>query len=113
MTRATKVSPERLRVEVPELLDQGLTGDQIARQYGYNPSSFKTVCSNLGISLRSHIVARGPDDVEEHRMAFSKRVMDKYRRAAEKRNMGVEYLVHLVLKRVGDDNLFNAVLDDQ
>ena len=106
---------EEMYAMIPDLLAAGKDRKQIAEQFGVTVNNLQVNCSNRSISLRSD-AARGPKPkiIMDISLRLHERVVESLRKAAPgygKPNANI--LIRDLLSRIADDDLYNAVLDEE
>jgi hypothetical protein len=92
---------------IPALLEQGMTKTEIAAMFGVKLSTLVVLCSRRGISLRKN----GPRKLV---LPLSDDLLKSLRKATRSFGRGsVERLVSDLLEKIANDDLYNAVLDEE
>lgn len=75
----------------------------IAMAVGSTPKSVRVTCAKLGIRLRTR---------NRYRLAclVTPEMGEVFHKAARDRGLSVQQLLHLLLKNIAEDDLFNAVI---
>ena len=93
--------------EIPSLLEEGMTKEQIALQFGVKVSSLIVRCSQRGISLR-----RGSRRYPKRISIRPKdSVLKSYREVARSLGITERRLMTKILETIAKDNLYKAILD--
>ena len=100
--RKSKVDPTL----IPELVDKGLSDQEIAQQIGCTVGTLRVKCSQFKISLRRKMFAG------QH-YAIAKSIFDQFSKRAEMMGIPPSKLAADLLEAIVRDNLYNAVLDKE
>jgi hypothetical protein len=90
---------------IQAMQDCGSTNREIAAAIGTTESSLASRASQLGLS-------RNPQHSPCMRVSFPKQTFTECAPHAARRNLSGSDLIRLLVKRITQDNLFEAVLDD-
>jgi transposase-like protein len=110
----TKIFTPEVRARIPDMVEQGMTIDEIAAQLGCKRSTLVVKCSHHQISLRRggrrHRLRAAPD--RKTPLQLSKVAVIKFHLQAERRQRDIDVLAKSLLEIIARDNLFDAVLDE-
>jgi hypothetical protein len=105
MTSPIFTKPTISRVKT--MLDTGLTNKEIAAAIGTTEASLAVRISQLGLSRNPHRPLDKPT-----RVAIPERTITRCAPHAARRDLSPSELIRLLVDRITQDNLFEAVLDD-
>jgi hypothetical protein len=97
----TKATIDRIQA----MQDSGSTNREIAAAIGSTEGSLAARSSQLGLS-------RNPKHASCMRVTFPEQTFAECAPRAARRNLSASDLIRLLVKRITQDNLFEAVLDD-
>jgi hypothetical protein len=100
--------------EIPALLEQGLTREQIADRFGGKATSLQVVCSKKGISLWRQDRSRKPVELPDVELTIwlKDQTLKRLRQRAEVSGLTKSELASRLLNLIANENLFDAVLDE-
>jgi hypothetical protein len=130
MQSRTKFTPTTI-VQIQRWLDEGLNAEQIAETIGCTIGTLRVRCSQLGISLRSRkrrelprkdakgtgrarVRANevGADPRERLIVSVRRGTLDQLRTHASSKGISGSRFAASLLKKIAEDDLYEAVLDD-
>jgi hypothetical protein len=91
---------------IQAMQDNGLTNREIAAAIGTTEGSLAARASQLGLSRRN------PQHAACMRVSFPSQTFTECAPHAARRNLSASDLIRLLVERIMQDNLFEAVLDD-
>jgi hypothetical protein len=99
--------------EIPLLIEQGMTRDQIAARYGVKTSTLQVQCSRRNVSLRKGgpYLPRRALVLPEGKIGLTARAAEALREVARAMGTDEVRLATDLLETIIKDNLYNAVLD--
>jgi hypothetical protein len=90
---------------IQAMQDSGSTNKEIAAAIGTTEGSLAARVSQLGLS-------RNPKHAASMRVSFPEQTFIQCAPQAARRNLSASDLIRLLVNRIAQDNLFEAVLDD-
>jgi hypothetical protein len=90
---------------IQAMQDNGSTNREIAAAIGTSEGSLAVRVSQLGLS-------RNPKNATSMRVSFPEQTFTNCAPHAARRNLSTSDLIRLMVDRIAQDNLFEAVLDD-
>jgi hypothetical protein len=116
--------------QIPDWVQQGLSAEEIAGKIGCTLGTLRVRCSQLGISLRKPSNGQQSDRPWESKSTATKvatpsshpderlallvprPTLEHVGRQARSRNLSEVAFIALLLEKIAEDDLYNAVLDD-
>jgi len=101
--------------QVPRWVASGQTAQEISARIGCTPGTLRVRCSRAGISLRRHRRDPAPKSIRPQQMSvrLPRSIMSIIQTHAERKGITAEMLAASLLGKIAEDNLVDAVLDEE
>jgi hypothetical protein len=112
--RRKRIYTDEALAQLPALLEQGLSREQIAEQIGGKVSSLQVVCSRKGISLSRRDRRRRPtiEPDADLTLQVKAQTMARLQQRAEATGTSETKLASRLLDLIAKEDLYDAVLDE-
>ena len=112
--RRNRIYTDEALAQIPALLEQGLSREQIAEQIGGKVSSLQVVCSRKGISLSRRDRRRRPtiEPDADLTLQVKAQTMARLQQRAEATGTSETKLASRLLDLIAKEDLYDAVLDE-